>query len=172
MRRSIVAAFMIAGIASCNKPAAPAVDTLGEQNKEVAKKYADAGAKGDSTTLEAILSDSLRLYGPGLNDSTTKTKDLMFWKNGWKNDWVSLDYDRAALIAFTIPEGEKFPGDWVSDWGKWTVKEKNGRSVAFWWNGVFQVKTGKIVVGRTFLNMNDVFQQEGYTITPPPVPKE
>jgi ketosteroid isomerase-like protein len=172
MRKLIIASLLIAGIASCNKPAAPVVDTAGEQNKEVAKRYADAGAKGDTTALEAILADNVMLYGPGLNDSTTKAKDVSFWKNGWKNDWQSMDYNRAALVAFTIPADGKFPGDWVSDWGKWTVKEKNGKTVSFWWNGVFRVKDGKIDLGRTFFNVNDFFEQEGYTVTPPAAPKE
>ena len=178
MRKLIIPALLVMGFASCNKPA-PAVvvetpiDTLGEQNKAIAGKFADAGAKGDTVGLEAIMADDIKIYGPGLNDSITKVDEMKFWKNGWKNEWESLTFDRAAIVAFNIPAGEKFPGDWVSDWGKWTVKQKNGKpTVSFWWNGVFKVESGKITTARAFYNMNDFFQQEGYTVTPPKAVKK
>ncbi len=170
MQKLVAPACLVLGLASCLTPAAPA-DTVGNQNKEVVMKFNDAAAKGDTASLEGFLAEKCMIYGPGLNDSINRQQEVDFWKKSWRTEFSSLTYDRAAIIAFTLPPDHKFPGDWVSDWGTWSIQYKNGSpNVSFAINVVAKVNDGKIEVARTFYDENDFFKQQGFTVTPPAVP--
>ncbi len=173
MKKLVIPAILLAIVVACTKPEpppppAPVVDTVGENNKALISQYIDAIVKGDTSAIGNFLADSYKGYGPGLTDSTDRAKEITEWGSNWKNDFASIDFNRAGMIAFTVPAEGKFPGDWVSDWGLITVTYKNGlKPFSFWWNGVYRVKDGKIEVSRIFWNVNDFFIQQGYTVTPP-----
>lgn len=172
MKKLFVEATLIVILAACTQPTppppAPVVDTVGETNKALITQYVDAIVKGDTSAIGNFLADSYKGYGPGLTDSTDRAKEIKDWGNSWKNDFSSIDFNRAGMIAFNVPADGKFPGDWVSDWGLITVNYKNGlKPFSFWWNGVYRVKDGKIEVSRAFWNENDYFKQQGFTVTPP-----
>lgn len=173
MKKPFIPAILLVILVSCTKPEpppppAPVVDTVGENNKAVVTQYTDAIVKGDTSAIGNFLSDTYRGFGPGLNDSTDRAKEIKEWGSNWKNDFASIDFNRATIQAFTIPEGDKYPGDWVSDWALITVTYKNGfKPFSFWFNGVYSVKDGKIQASRSFWNQNDYFTQQGFTVTPP-----
>lgn len=173
MKKLVLPLVLFIIIAACTKPEpppppAPPVDTVGVNNKAIVQQYTDAVVKGDTITMGSFLADNYKGYGPGLNDSTDRAKEIKEWTNQWKNDFASIDFNRATIQAFTIPEGQKFPGDWVSDWALITITYKNGlKPLTTWWNGVYLVKDGKIQASRAFWNVNDYFQQQGFTVTPP-----
>src|SRR5258706_12040177 len=152
MKKLIFPAIILVGLASCSKPGPP-VDTVGEQNKALVQKYVDAVAKGDTANIESFLADGFKAYGPARKDSSTRQQELDNWKKNWKNNWASVNYDRAAMVAFTLPPGEKFPGDWVADWANITVKYKNGTpSATFYYHAVSRIKEGKIDLTQEFFN--------------------
>ncbi len=164
-------------IAACTKPAPPPpptpVDSVGESNKALVQQYTDAIVKGDTASLGSFLADNYKGYGPGLNDSTDRAKEIANWARIWREEFASIDYNRAGIIAFTVAADGKFPGDWVSEWAVITVNYKNGNSpVKFWLNSVSRVKNGKIELSRSFYNVNDFFMQHGFKVTPPEAPKK
>jgi hypothetical protein len=128
-------------------------------------------SKGDTSAMEAFLADNYRGYGPGLNDSTNRDQEINSWKRSWRNEFQSIEFNRAGTIAFTVPATGKFPGDWVAEWAFITVTYKDGKKpFQFWWHGVSRLKDGKIEVSRAFYNVNDFFTQQGYKVTPPEAP--
>ncbi len=177
MKKLVVPAILLTMIAACTQPAPPppppAVDAVGEANKTLVQKYTDAVVKGDTLSMASFLADSYKGYGPGLNDSTDRAKNIASWAKSWREEFASIDFDRAGMIAFNVPADGKFPGDWVAEWAFITVNYKNGNTpFKFWWHGVSRVKDGKIEVSRSFYNVNDFYDQHGFTVTPPPAPKK
>jgi len=172
MKKLIVAAILGIVIAACTKPTppppAPAVDSVGEKNKALVAQYTDVVTKGDTTSMATFLAENFRGYGPLLNDSTDRAKEISNWSRSWKNEFSSIDFKRAGMIAFTNPANGPYPGDWIADWAVITVNYKNGyKPFTFWWHGVSRIKDGKIEVSRSFYNQNDFFTQQGFTVTPP-----
>ena len=171
MKKIIIPAILILGMASCNKPA-PMVDMVGEQNKALVQKYIDATVKGDTSSLDFFLAEKFMNYGPARKDSSNRQQELDNYKKNWRESWASAQFNQAAIHAFTLPPGEKYPGDWVAVWGIVTVNSKTGApSVTFNWHGVFGVKEGKIDSEQGFYDNNDILTQLGY-MTMPPAPKE
>ena len=172
MKKLVVPAMLLLTVVACNQqPAAPVVDTVGENNKAIVQKYSDAIVKGDTVGMEAFLADTYKGYGPGLTDSTDRAKEITGWKKSWREEFASIDFDRAGTIAFTVPTDGKYPGDWVAEWAFINVTYKNGtKPFKFWWHGVSRVKDGKIEVSRAFYNQNDYFTQHDFKVTPPEAP--
>ena len=164
-------------IAACTKPAPPPppapVDSVGESNKALVQQYTDAAVKGDTVSMASFLADNYKGFGPGLNDSTDRAKNTASWSKNWREEFASIDFNRAGMIAFSVPADGKFPGDWVAEWAFITVNYKNGNTpFKFWWHGVSRVTNGKIDLSRSFYNVNDFYDQHGFTVTPPkPVKK-
>ena len=48
MKKLMIPALFFLALASCTKPAPPAVDTTGEQNKALIQKYDEAITTGDT----------------------------------------------------------------------------------------------------------------------------
>ncbi len=174
MKKLFTPAILLVIVAACNQPApptAPVVDTVGESNKAIVKQYTDAVVKGDTVAMASFLADNFRAYGPGSNDSTNLENHLKSWKKSWREEFASIDFQSAGLIAFNVPADGKYPGDWVADWAVITVNYKNGnKPVTFWFHDVNRVKDGKIELSRSFYNVNDFYTQHGFKVTPPEAP--
>jgi len=163
MKKMIFPAILLVALASCNKS-----NTVGEQNKALVQKYVEAIVNGDTSNLESFLADKFMGYGPATKDSSNRQQEIDSFKKNWRDSWSSVKFDRAAIVAFTLPPGEKNPGDWVADWATIAVNYKNGTSpVTFNWHGVSRVKDGKIERTFAFYDVNDILVQQGFTVTPP-----
>lgn len=170
MKKTVIPVLLLLIIAACTQVPTPVNDTIGENNKEVIRKYADAIVRGDTAAIGSFLADNYRGYGPGLNDSSNWEQEVNDWKKNWREEFASIKYERVGINAFTVAENSNLDGDWVADWAVITVTYKNGnKPVTFWWHGVSRVKEGKIDLSRSFFNINDFYTQQGYTITPPQV---
>lgn len=174
MKKLFIPAILLFIAAACNQPAppaAPVVDTVGESNKVIVKQYTDAVVKGDTVAMASFLADNFRAYGPGSNDSTNLENHLKIWKKSWREEFASIDFQSAGLIAFNVPADGKYPGDWVADWALISITYKNGnKPFKFWWHGVYRMKDAKIELNRAFYNVNDFFTQQGFKVTPPEAP--
>ena len=165
MKKLIFPAILLVGLGSCSKSA---TDTVGEQNKALVQKYVDAVVKGDTSNLESFLADNFMDHGPARSDSSNRQKTVDNFKNNWRDSWASLNFDQAAIHAFTLAPGEKSAGDWVGVWGTFTLNYKNATpSVTVDWHGVYRVKQSKIDLGFQFFNVLDMLVQQGYKVTPP-----
>ena len=72
-----------------------------------------------------------------------------------------------AYYQLTVQKG-RVAGDWVLDWGKWTIHFKNGKpSDTVWFHAALRVKDGKINRRRNFYDVADMLEQQGFTFVPP-----
>ena len=78
-------AIVILALASC-KQAAP-VDTVGEQNKVLVKRYTDAVTSGDTASLTSFLADDFMAHGPAMKDSADRQKEVDNWKKNWAEEF-------------------------------------------------------------------------------------
>lgn len=137
------------------------------ENLAIAEKYMEAVETGNAATMESLLADNYKGYGPSVGDSVNKDEALKSWKYNAENLYKSIEYTRHKELAITVKEGEE-AGDWVLNWAYLTIKYKDGRGpVNVWVNAVYRIENGKIVHSRTFYNEADVLRQLGYSMEPP-----
>jgi limonene-1,2-epoxide hydrolase len=149
-------------ILSCNMGG----DKKEKENLAIAKRYMDAVESKNVGTMDSLLADNYKGYGPSVGDSTNKKDALATWKYNAENLYESFQYTRHKELAVTVTEGEA-QGDWVLNWAYLTIKYKDGRGpVNLWVNAVYRIEDGKIVHSRTFYNEADALKQLGYSFVP------
>jgi len=164
MKQLILFTAISISLFSCTASA----DKKESENLAIAKKYMEAVETGNAATMDSLLADNYKGYGPSVGDSTNKEDALKNWKYNAENLYESIKYTHFQNIAVTIKEGDAAAGDWVSNWAYLTIKYKDGRGpVNLWVNAAYRIENGKIVHSRTFYNEADVLRQLGYTIEPP-----
>jgi hypothetical protein len=164
-----VIAIIFLAMAACNPPA-PAVDTVGQQNKELIKKYIDALFSGDVPSGAAMLADNFKQYGPALADSLDRQQTIDLWNKRWSEQLSSVKYSEAEAIAITLkPEtSPNNAGDWVLKWGNIKADYKDGSaSINFNIHFAFKVENGKITRIFDYYNVADILTQQGFTFVPP-----
>lgn len=171
MKRLLIPAIaiMILALASCTKPM-PAVDTVGEQNKALVKKYMDAVVSGDTAAIGGFLADNFMARGPSLLDSANKQQEITNWGKNWKNEFSAMKYEPAESLAITLkPEASaNNAGDWVLNWGTVSADYKDGRpSVKFIIHLAMKVTNGKVDTSIAYYNVADILTQQGFTFVPP-----
>jgi hypothetical protein len=158
-------AIMILALASCTPPP-PAVDTVGEANKEVVKKYMDALIAGNVSGAAEFLADDYMGRGPALKDSVNRQQFIDNWTKNWEQ-FSAMKYDETAVLPTTVKEGRN-AGDWVLNWGTISVDYKDGRpSVKFLIQLTTRVANGKITFTIAYYDVADILTQQGFTFTPP-----
>jgi len=137
-----------------------------KENLAIVKKYLLAVENNDTATMDSLMADNYKGYGPSIGDSASKMEALENWKYNMTNFYESIKYTRYQNIAVTVKEGEEAePGEWVSNWAYCTIKYKDGRGPVYVWvNAVYKIENGKIVKSRTFYNEADVLRQLGYHV--------
>jgi hypothetical protein len=165
MKQLIFFAATIVCIYSCSAPS----DKIKTENLALAKKFLHAVENKDAVTMDSLLADNYKGFGPSYGDSTNKEEAIKNFKYNSDNLYESIQYSRFQNIAVTVKEGEEaLPGDWVSNWAEIAIKYKDGRGpVHVWVNAAYKIENGKIVLSRTFYNEADVLRQLGYKFTPP-----
>ena len=156
--------FLLCGLIGCgpvqNQDRNPA-------NEAMVMKYFDAQLKPDFESMEEFLSDDFKEFGPAVIDSIDRATSIANWRKNWEEQFSSITYDRYGILSTTVEEG-RVAGDWVLDWGKVTVKFKNGKpSYTVWFHAALRVKNGKINRQRNFYDSGDVMSQQGFTFEPP-----
>ncbi len=153
---SILALVLVALFMSCSGRHANSKKSL-----EIVEKYITAIQTDDLATMEALLADDYKGYGPSINDSIDKKGAVESWKILSEDLYESISYEEGHSAPFHVPEG-RIRGDWVANWGRLKVKYKNGLGpVELYINVVYKVEDGKIVRSRTFYNEADVIEQLG-----------
>ena len=138
-----------------------------EQEKlDVVHQYIDAIMKQDLEAMNKLLSDDYISTGPALKTKVSKAQSIDDWKRGWEERIVSMKYKRMHSGLINIEKG-KSAGDWVTDWGEVTTLYKDGKTVKFWFNGLYKVIEGKIHEARVVYDNMDILTQLGYKFMPP-----
>ncbi len=165
MKQLILFAVVTASLFSCTS----SNDKRQSENLAVVKKYQQAVETKDAVTMDSLLADDYKGYGPSVDDSTNKEEAIQNWKYNAENLYEYIRYSRFQNIAVTVTAGaEAEPGDWVTSWAYLTIKYKDGRGpVHVWVNAVYRIENGKIVHSRTFYDEADVLRQLGYQFSIP-----
>jgi limonene-1,2-epoxide hydrolase len=165
MKQLILFIAICFSIISCKSD----TDKKTSENIALVEKYLHAVDSNDVGTMESLLADNYKGYGPSIGDSITKKEAIENWKEHLTNLYETLDFTQSQIIALTIPEGPT-AGDWVSNWVYLTIKYKDGRGpVHIWVNAIYKIENGKIARSRTFYNEADVLRQLGHVMVPGPV---
>ena len=137
------------------------VNNTGE-NIATIEKYVSAVESKDYSTMEALLADNYKGYGPSHSDSTDKKDALAAWKYNIENLYESISYERSRVVAVNVPSGPN-KGNWVGNWAELKITYKDGSGpVTIWANSNYKIENGKIVKSYTFYNEADALKQLGY----------
>ena len=136
-------------------------------NIELIEKYVKAVEAKDYNTMEMMLAEDYKGYGPSHGDSTNREAALAAWKNNIENLYESIAYQRSRNLTTTIKEGDN-QGDWVTNWAELSIKYKDGRGpVTVWASTAYRLENGKINRSYTIYNEADVLAQLGYIFINP-----
>ena len=146
-------------ISACSQADKQTADNIG-----LIEKYVKAVEGKDYTTMESLLAENYKGYGPSHSDSTSKTAALASWRYNIENLYQSISYERSMIAAVTIITGPNM-GEWIANWAELKIKYRDGRGpVIIWANTNYQIENGKIVKSYTFYNEADALKQLGYEL--------
>jgi hypothetical protein len=146
-------------ISACSQADKQTADNIG-----LIEKYVKAVEGKDYSTMESLLAENYKGYGPSHSDSTNKAAALASWKENIENLYQSISYNRSRMAAVTVPEGPN-KGEWVANWAELKISYRDGRGpVIIWANTNYQIENGKIVKSYTFYNEADALRQLGYEL--------
>lgn len=137
-----------------------------QEKIDVVHQYIDAVIKQDMEAMDNLLSADYISTGPALKTEVSKAQSIADWKRGWEERIVSMKYKRMYSGLINIEKG-KSAGEWVTDWGEVTTLYKDGKTVKFWFNGLYKVVEGKIIEARVVYDNMDILTQLGYKFLPP-----
>ncbi len=162
MKTKSILALLIASllVVSCNQ----LTDKQAADNIGLIEAYVKAVEGKDYTTMESLLAENYKGYGPSHSDSTDRTAALASWKYNIENLYQSISYERSRIAAVTIITGPNM-GEWVANWAELKIKYRDGRGpVIIWANTNYKIEHGKIVKSYTFYNEADALKQLGYEL--------
>jgi ketosteroid isomerase-like protein len=165
MKQLIFFSTIITLLLSCNS----SVDKTKTENLAIARMFLKAVENKDVLTMDSLLAENYKGFGPSFGDSVNKEEALNSFKYNAENLYESMKYNRFQNIAVSVKPGEEaLEGDWVANWAEITIKYKDGRGpVVLWVNSVYKMENGKITISRTFYNEADALRQLGYEFIPP-----
>jgi hypothetical protein len=142
------------------------------QNKDerivIVQKYLDAAFKKDIDTQRLLLDDHVIDYHPTVLASPSRGKNELLM--GWNNMMQPLDsisYERTGTGLVDLQDGD-FSGEWVLETGLVHMKPTGSNEwIKVQMIGIYLVENRKIREVRNFGNMLDLYQQMGYSLTPP-----
>jgi len=142
------------------------IDGDDQEKIELVHQYIDGIIKQDVEAMKNLLSDDFKSYGPALNTEVSKSQNISDWERGWEERIVSMKYKRMHSGLLNVDKG-KSAGEWVADWGEVTTLYKDGKTVKFWFNGLYKVADGMITEARVVYDNMDILTQLGYKFMPP-----
>ena len=131
------------------------------KNEALIKSYVEAVQQKDAVTMETLLAEQYKGFGPSANDSINKVAAIENWKYNTENLYEGIQYNKSRVISVNVPDGEN-KGAWVSNWAELTISYKSGEKAVIWANTVYQIENNKIIKSYTFYNEADVYKQLGF----------
>lgn len=158
MKKAILVLVVLTLLISCSTQ-----NNTSAKNEELIKTYVEAVQQKDDITMETLLAEQYRGFGPSANDSIDKVGAIENWKYNTENLYEGIKYNKSRIISVNVPDGEN-KGEWVSNWAELTITYKSGEKAVIWTNTVYQIENDKIIKSYTFYNEADVYKQLGYVI--------
>jgi len=153
--------FIVFGCSSEND-----ISTDAREKLDVVDQYIKTIEKKDIDRMKELLAEDFISYGPGFKTEVTKAHNITDWEKSWEERIVSMKYKRVYIGLISIEKG-KLAGEWVTEWGEVTTLYKDGKTVKFWFNGLYKVADGKIMEARVVFDNMDILNQLGYKFMPP-----
>jgi len=139
-----------------------------EQKIDIVQSYLDAAFQKDIETQRSHMSEQIIDYHPTILAAPAKGIDELLM--GWNNTMQPLDsvnYERTGSGLVRLTDGVLY-GEWVLETGMVHMKFPNTKEwIKMQMVGLYKIEKGKIIEVRNFGNMMDLYQQMGYTLTPP-----
>ena len=158
----LILLLLIVVLSSCST-----TDQNLEKNRILVEKYVTAVENKDTATMESLLDENYKGFGPSVNDEIDKEGAIKNWKENVENLYESIHYSKSRVIAVNVSDGDN-KGEWVSNWSELKiVYKKDKKEVTIWANTVYQVENNKIIKSYTFYNEADVLEQLGYVFINP-----
>jgi len=156
MKKAALLLAVIAILMSCSTQNNSSV-----KNEDLIKSYVEAVQQRDVKTMEALLAENYKGFGPSVNDSINKIDAIENWIYNTENLYEGIKYNKSRVISVNVPDGEN-KGEWVSNWAELTITYKSGKKAEIWTNTVYQIEKNKIIKSYTFYNEADVYKQLGF----------
>lgn len=136
--------------------------TNDHENIQLIVGFEDAFRNQDYEKMQSMFTDDYMSYGPSLADSMRKEDVMLNWKYNMENLYDKVDFHDVKHIALTdLNNG--VARDWVSSWGKLTIKYQNRTNEAeIWSNTLYLIEDGKIKKSYIFYNEADALRQVGF----------
>jgi thioredoxin-related protein len=132
------------------------------ENVAIIEKYVSAVESQDYSTMEILLAEDYKAYGPSHSDSTNKENALAAWKYNIETLYENISYERSQIVALNVLSGPN-KGEWVANWAELKITYKDGSGpIVIWANSNYKIENGKIVKSYTFYNEADALGQLGY----------
>ena len=77
-------------------------DDKQKKHLALAKKYMEAVETGNASTMDSLLADNYKGYGPSVSDSTDKADAIKNWKHNVENLYESIKYTRHKELAVSV----------------------------------------------------------------------
>lgn len=136
--------------------------TKDRENIKLVVDFEDAFRNLDYDKMESLLADDYVSYGPSLADSMRKEDVMLNWKINMEDLYDKVDFHDVKHIALKdFENGEE--REWVSSWGKLTIKYQNRANAAeIWSNTIYLIMDGQIQRSYMFYNEADALRQVGF----------
>ena len=150
------------------KPKTSVPDNKDEMIQKV-EAFVNAGFKGDTESMKAIMSDDYYQFPPGTGeDSLSRDEALEDWK-GLSEGWENLSWKGIS----TCVRDENSGNTVVFLWGQAGGKQKtSGKDVSFMNHGVYVFKEGKIFRVYSYYDTATLGRQLGMKMVPAEEGKE
>lgn len=133
-----------------------------QENLEIVEQFQKAFKDHDIESIKSVLADDYVGYGPSLGDSIHKEDALLIWENNLDYIYEKVEMNVAETVSVSNVK-EANGGQWISSWGKLTVKfRERSNETTIWANQIFLIKDGKIKKSIIFYNEADALRQAGY----------
>lgn len=134
-----------------------------EADMKTVGDYVNSLVAGDLKKAKSLLAKTFMSYGPSSTDSSTVSQEMADWEQNYK---VQLDRKVAFVTqTFKVLSGAQ-KGSWVSLWGNYTFK-MGDKDLTLPFQNTLSVANGKITKSFIYYDNFAIYQQLGYTLTPP-----
>ena len=111
-KNSIIAILLLPFLMNCSSES-----TNSQGDVAIVEKYVKAVEELDYATMESLLDDNYKGFGPSFNDSIGKDQALENWKYNVEYFYKQIKYNRIQTAPVKISSGPN-KGNWVSSWAE------------------------------------------------------
>jgi hypothetical protein len=134
-----------------------------EADMKTVSDYTNALVSGDLKKAKSLLAKTYMSYGPSSTDSSDVNQEMA----NWEENYTRHSDRKVAFVTqtFKVVSGPQ-KGSWVSLWGTYTFTV-NAKILTLPIQITSSVSNGKMLKSFVYFDNLAIYQQLGYTLTPP-----